>query len=348
MVADYIGLKRNDDVQKAVPEIFKRAPANPEIVAQLANVFLQAGMVGDASELLKLAQTHLKPTASLLTAQANVQARSGHADEARATIKRALELDPNNTDALWGAARLAGNAGEWKQAVEYIKRMQKLTPPQNQVLQNLVYASLQINDLQTAHDAALDLRDLEPNSLDSVLVLSAVLIQGLQWGEAEELVTKALERFPDDKRLRYSAGMAEFNMGKLDDAEHNLRASLGQGAPDAEVYYSLAMMAKQRGDIPGAIELLKNVLAINAKHHKALLSLGQLYLQTNEIEPARAVLERAITEAPDDPQNHYQLAMAYRRLGMAEKAKSQMEEFQKLTVRHVPGLPPGETVPSPR
>jgi len=346
MVGDYIGLKRNDDVQRLVPEILRRSEAKPELVPQLANIFLQAGMTGDAGELLKVSHGHLKPTVSLLTAQANVQARSGQNAEARATLTRALALDPNNGDALWGAARLAGGAGDWKQAVVFLKKLLKTTPPRAEVLQSLVFASMQIHDLQLAHDAALDLQDLEPDSLDSVLVMSAVLIEGLHWGEAETLVQRALQRYPDNKRLQFAAGMAEFKLGKIDEAEPYLRAALGQGAADAEVHYTLGQIAAQRGDVASATAQMESALELNPKKPEVLFSLGQFYLQQNQIDKAKTMLERAVAVAPDSAQNHYQLAMAYRRSGQNTEAQEQMKVFQQLSARHVPE--PAGTLSTPR
>jgi len=347
MVADYIGLKRNDDIQKAMPEILKRAPANPDIVAQLANVFLQAGMVGDASELLKLAQTRLKPTASLLTAQAQVQMRSGQKDEAVATLKRALEMDPDYPDALWGAARLAGSSGDWTEAVALLKRMERVAPPRLEVLQNLVFAAMQVNDLQTAHDAALDLQDLQPDSLDSVLTMATVLIRGSHWGEAEPLLTRALAQYPNEKRVQLAKGIVDYNLGNLAEGEKNLKASLGQGAGDAEAHFMLGLIAKQQGDISAATQEMEAAHALDAKKPEVLSSLGQFYLQLNEVDKARGVLEQAVKALPDDAQNHYQLAMAYRKLGMAAESREQMEMFQRLSARHVP-QPTGEAAGTPR
>ncbi|HVZ16127.1 MAG TPA: tetratricopeptide repeat protein [Terriglobales bacterium] len=347
MVADYIGLKRDADVQKTVPEILHRAPQHPELVPQLANVFLQSGMVGDASELLKLAMKHLKPTASLLTALANVQARTGETAKAKSTLYQALAMDANNSDALWGAARLAGGRGEWKEALQFLKSLVKVKPPQPEISRNIVYAAMMLDDLQTAHDAALDLHDLEPDSLESTMVMSAVLIRASQWGEAEPALRAALKQHPDDKRLLLAMGIVDYNLGHIDEADKELRASLGQKAGDAEAHYMLGLVAKQRGDIPQAAEEMEASLSVDPKKPEALSSLGQLYLQLNEVEKARSVLERAVVVIPDNAQNHYQLAMTYRRLGKTAEAKQQMETYQKLIARHVQ-QPTGESASAPQ
>jgi tetratricopeptide (TPR) repeat protein len=336
MIGDYIALKRMDDVQKTVPEVLKRAPGNPEVIPQLAEIFLEGDMAGDAQQLLKLAAPRLKPTPALLTAEANVLARTGHRKQAVAILKRAIALDPNYPEALWGAAKLAGGAGDWKAANAYLKRMLKNAPPRPEVLRDLAVASMQIDDMQTAHDAAQDLEAMEHGSLDSVLVMSAVLIRGLHYGEAVELSQKALQQYPNDKRLELALGTAQFKLGKIDEAEPHLKAALGQGAADGEVHYTLGLIAKQRGDALAATAQLESALALDPKRPDVLSSLAQLYLQANEVQKARKALERAVKLAPEEPQNHYQLAITYRRLGLSAEAKEQMGLFQKFSIRKVP------------
>jgi len=68
---------------------------------------------------------------------------------------------------------------------------------------------------------------------------------------------------------------------------------------------------------------------------RALPALGQFYMQLGEAAKARTVLEQAVQKLPDDAQSHYQLALAYRKLGENEKAKEEMNVFQKLSVRKV-------------
>jgi Flp pilus assembly protein TadD len=316
--------------------VLKRAPASPDVIPQLATIFLQGEMAGDAQELLKLAAPRQKPTAALLTAEANVLARTGHREQAIAMLKRALALDPNYPEALWGAAKLAGGKGDWKAATTYLKRMLKNTPPRPEVLSSLAFASMQSDDLQTAHDAAEDLQAIEHGSLDSTLVMLAVLIRGLRYGEAVDLAQKTLQQYPSDKRLKLALGTAQFKLGKLDEAEPQLKAALGQGAADAEIHYTLGLIAKQRGDTATATSEMESALALDPRKSDVLASLGQFYLQENEAGKARKALEQAVSLAPDEPQNHYQLAIIYRRLGLFAEAKEQMGLFQKLSVRRVP------------
>ena len=342
MVSDHLGLNQPEEAQKIVREVLRKAPENPELVPQLASIFLRQGMAGDAVELLHIAEPHQKITASFLAALARAQSATGQADLARVTIARALELDPANPEALMEKARLDGNAGDWKTATESLQKILKVAPPRASVLRNLVFAALQGDDLQMAHDAALDLYESNPDSPESALALSVVLVRASHWGEAKPLLEKVLAARPDDKRAQLALGIVQYNLGAVDQATQLLTASLGQGAADSEARHMLGLEAKQRGDIPGAVHEMELSLADGLKRPEALASLGQLYLQLNEPEKARTILEQAVDKRPNDAQGHYQLGLAYRKLNLMDQAREQMEIFPKLSIRKIP-QPTGES-----
>ena len=347
MAANYFALSRAAEAQATVGEILRLAPKNPELVPQLAKSLLKMGSVGDARGLLSVAQEHQKVTPSFLSALAQVQARTGKIDEARASVDQALALDPKHADALIAKSHLDGAAGNWKASMESLEKILANGPPRVDVLKSIVFASMQIDDLQMAHDRALELYELDPRSSESALALVAVLVRGSHWGEAGPILDKVLAENPTDKRAHLAKGIVEYNLGNMTSASEHLRASLGQSAADAEAHYMLGMVAKQAGDIPKAAEEMEASLAGNPNKMEALSSLGQFYLQLGDAEKAKTVLERAIQKGSADSQNHYQLAQAYRKLGMNDQAREQMDIFRKLSARTVP-QPSGETPVAPK
>jgi uncharacterized protein HemY len=92
---------------------------------------------------------------------------------------------------------------------------------------------------------------------------------------------------------------------------------------------------------------MEAAVRLNPAKAEALSSLGQFYLQQNELPKARTMLEQAVAKLPDDSQNRYQLAQVYRKLGMTDKAREQMEIFQKLSARNV-SQPVGEASAGPK
>ena len=346
-VADYIGLKQSDDLQKAVDAVLHRAAGDPDLVPQLANVLMDHGMGPDAGELLRTAGQHQKITANYLAAAAKMQAMSGQRQAAGETLKKALQLDPKSRQALFVAGRLAATVGNWKLADSYLEQMRKTGPPTPEYLQLLVLVDMRINDLVAAHDAGLELMHIQPDSPDAALTMCAVLIRAAHWGEADPLLDKVLAIRPGDKRALVGKGVVDYNMGRIDDAQKHLTASLGEGNGDPEADYYLGLIAKQKGDFPASASYLESALKGGPDNVDAMTALGQIYLAMGEAEKAKPLLEQAAARVPKDSQTHYQLAIAYKKLGLTDKAREQMALFQQLSIREGAKQPVGQTMKEP-
>jgi tetratricopeptide (TPR) repeat protein len=333
-VADYLALQRPDDAQHVADELLHRAVTKPELVPQLAQVFLKSNAPVDAGQVLKIFEHRQKPTEPYLTALADVQARTGDPTTATRSIEQALAINPNSPEALVTAARIAGTQQKWKEAISYLKQLRQVAPPRPDVLQSAIYAYLQVADTQSAYEAALDWQDLQPDSLNSMLALASVYVRGMKMGEAQKIVDKALAQAPQDKRVLEIAGVVRYYLGNMEEAERFLTASLGQGAGDVEAQVMLGMIEKQRGNLEGAAKHLEQAVASDANNLEAFSELGPMYLQLNEPEKARTALEHALRISPNDAQNHYKLAQVYRKLGQNDQARAELELFQKLRPRH--------------
>jgi Flp pilus assembly protein TadD len=56
-------------------------------------------------------------------------------------------------------------------------------------------------------------------------------------------------------------------------------------------------------------------------------------LQAGDLARAVPALEQAVLLAPDEAQNHYQLALAYSRSGVPDKARAQLEVYQQMKAK---------------
>src|SRR5208283_4875236 len=83
IAADYVALGNSEPAEEAIGDVLRHASADPDIVPELANSFLDHGMAKDASDLLRIAQAHQKTTPAFLSVLARVQAVTGNQQEAR-------------------------------------------------------------------------------------------------------------------------------------------------------------------------------------------------------------------------------------------------------------------------
>jgi Flp pilus assembly protein TadD len=101
---------------------------------------------------------------------------------------------------------------------------------------------------------------------------------------------------------------------------------------------------------------MEAVVSVNPRHALAQSELGALALQMGDVDRARVAFEQAVAVRPDVPESHYQLGLAYGRLGFQDKARAQMAEFQRLRSAAdrakangtTPAIPEAENKTTPR
>lgn len=345
IASNYLAANQSVKAQQAIGDVLKRAPDDPRIVPNLASSLLDHGMVTDAAELLRVAQPRQTVTAEFLATVAKVQAANGETQQARITLDRAVKMQPKSQDVLATGAALAIRWLQWDKALEFLDAAMAAGPPRSDLLQSIVFVELRKQDLQSAHDIAQRWYTLRPGETAAALALAIVLVEGNHWGEAKPLLEKVLATSPNDKGALLAMGVVQYNAGEVAASKKSLTAALGAGAPDdANAHYFLGLIAKQEGNLPGAIQEFERSVSIQTNNPRAFGQLGQLYLQQNDLTRARAALEKAIEQSPDEPQNHYELARVYNKLGMKEQSEQQLALYQKLRPQR-PTVPPGEANP---
>jgi len=95
----------------------------------------------------------------------------------------------------------------------------------------------------------------------------------------------------------------------------------------------LGVIQKMEGDVSGAIQSLSKSVTGNPKNADAQGALGALCLQAGDVTRAVRALEQAVLLAPEEAQNHYQLALAYSRSRAPDKAKAQLEIYRQMKAK---------------
>jgi Flp pilus assembly protein TadD len=81
------------------------------------------------------------------------------------------------------------------------------------------------------------------------------------------------------------------------------------------------LLIKRGGpDVASGIQELRIAVSIDPTLYEAQVTLGRALLMQKLAEESVGHLQRAAELAPTNPEPHYQLALAYRRLGLNDKA----------------------------
>jgi cytochrome c-type biogenesis protein CcmH/NrfG len=233
-------------------------------------------------------------------------------------------------------------------------------------------------------DAGANVPKIFGNAADSLVLLGVVLaVKGDDAG-ALDAVSRAVMLAPDNFDAQFALGRALYGSGDPAGAARAFRAAVALKPADERTRFFLATSLERAGDdaaalaayrqlvtvAPGVAEghlgvgvllvkragddltegilELEKALAINECLYEGQVSLGRALIRTGRVAESVAPLKRAAELAPDNPEPHYQLAIAYRRLGQKDAADAESAVVKKIhAARRVPSVsrsdkdPPG-------
>jgi tetratricopeptide (TPR) repeat protein len=137
---------------------------------------------------------------------------------------------------------------------------------------------------------------------------------------------------PREQRWPYLLGQAERSRSDVAAARAALESALALG-PYPPAHVALAEIALAEGDGNTAVAAAERALALIPHDAAALAALGQAKLSLRDYAGAAKALEAALAALPQADRLHYPLALAYRGLGDAERAKKELALVGKTGAR---------------
>jgi hypothetical protein len=128
--------------------------------------------------------------------------------------------------------------------------------------------------------------------------LGEILFRLKKYEKAAELLTKAVEKSPENKDARYSLALALERLGRYEQAGRQLEPLVVE---DSMFKFGGAMLAlarcyKSAGEIGAAVGAFRKVLS-QSRFPEARYTLAELLIEKGELEEAKKQLETLITDA---------------------------------------------------
>jgi tetratricopeptide (TPR) repeat protein len=333
LAADYFGLNQPEKAGVEIQAMVEVADRQPDLVPELAEFFVAHRDFKSSQQLLAVARKQ-PLTDRLQVVRALTQAGLGQLDEAQQTLEDVLEHTPDSVPALVVAGQVASQQLNWTAAGEAFSRAAHLAPDRPDILHGLVSAQLYSYQTEEALENARKLHSLAPDDLRSNYLLALALFGARKGAEAKGYAEQVLAAHPDDREMHLIlADVALNNEHDLPEARKQADICRKQNPNDAGALYYLGMIQKMEGDVNGAIQSLSKSVAGNPKNADAQAALGALCLQASDVTGAVQALEQAVLLAPEEAQNHYELALAYSRSGAPGKAKMQLDLYEQIKAK---------------
>jgi tetratricopeptide (TPR) repeat protein len=278
--------------------------------------------------------------------------RTARYTEAAALLDVLVEKQPDDYATLYFAALATFNAGRAQDAELLVGRA--------------VDVAISV-DLNTAAR--------KENAADSLVLLAVVLAVRNKDTDALKAAEQAVQLVPSSFDAQFVLGRALFGTGDYDGAVKAFRKAVALKPSDSDAQFFLATALERSGNDAAALvayqqlasrnpqrveghlglgvllvkkggaafedglKELKAAIAINPKVYEARVTLGRALVMIGRPADALEHLKVAADLAPNNPEPHYQLSLAYRRLGRKEEAARESAIVKRIheSRRGVPG-----------
>lgn len=183
--------------------------------------------------------------------------------------------------------------------------------------------------------ASNELLNTAPGSVE-VHELNAEALETMgKWKEAAQEYQAILAQHPDAPGIHYRLGRLLLSQPDVTDAmraqaKQQFEDELKSDPKNAGADFVLGELARQAEDWPTAIRYFTAATKNDASFFDAFLGLGRAYLGAAEYEKALPPLETAEKMQPENPEVHFQLANAYRRVGRTADATREAKLHQEM------------------
>jgi len=158
----------------------------------------------------------------------------------------------------------------------------------------------------------------------------AVLLQGSKYDEAFTKFEVLLRENRATPFLHYAFGTALAALSKYDEAETQFRQELKISPASELPYLRLASLELKKHQPAEALAFAQRAVQISTSSGEAHYLLGRASFDLGQEEVAVRELETASKLAPGSPEVHFNLAKAYAKAKLADKAEQERAIFARL------------------
>ena len=195
-----------------------------------------------------------------------LQFNRGAFEAARSSYTRALECEPDFTDARLNRANAAYRLREWYSALADLEMVEAVWP-------------------DTV--AALHLRGL--------------IFTGMQdYGQARRTFRQLVYEHPDDFEALVNLGTVLYYEGKLDSAEAVITHAIAFNADEPNGYNTLALIEIERENFDKAMDWVEKALELHPRDPYFLNNRGYIYLMTGRLSEAVNDIDESIVTDPSN------------------------------------------------
>lgn len=224
---------------------------------------------------------------------------AGNHQDAIDQFSRALEIDPEYTDAYRQRAACFEISGNLQQAADDLKRALVFEQKDAELYYEAARVNFLLQQFQPSLELATRCTGLDKKH-ESAFRLMARAQMGLEdYSNALVSINKALA-LKDNAENNFYHGQVSERMKNYNQAEADYTRTLSKDENFSQAYLALASLRLQLGKTEGAMESCNALLAKNPGNRDALLIRSRIYAKQTEYPKAIDDVSKILFAAPDD------------------------------------------------
>jgi len=315
----YAGRKDYDKAREYFKQAVKKKPDYTPAKFNLANLDIEEGKLDSAQKRFEEILKSDKKNAKAYVGLAKLENKRGNEAKMLDYLKQAREADENSIEARVLLARYYKNTSRNREMLDVVEEAAKLAPNFTEI----IFLAAQAQRLNGQYENArknLDLLMGEfPDSTEALMELTLLQMDLGEFEGAGQSIKKILTLKADHERALLAQINLYLRTGNLDMARTALESYAAVYPDSPDLIISRGDIALYEQDYPQALQHYQQALA-DKETSLVVFRIVNTYLAMNDTDSARAVLEKWITEHPDDKQVKLVLASRYHQEDNIERA----------------------------
>jgi Flp pilus assembly protein TadD len=258
--------------------------------------------------------------------------QAGNWDSAGQMFENALKIAPQDTLSIYGNSLALFNLKQFAEAlvnletgVEILSQKQEKDP----LLADLLVLSAVISAVQNENALAIVKLEravsLVPKHFDANFSLGRAYFGSGEIDKAIGFFRESVAIRPRDIRARFFLATALEKSGNdaAALAEYRKVLELSPNNPEGNLGLGVLLIKTEGEKSVEGLRSLQKALAVKPDLYEGQITLGKTLIRLNRAAEAIAPLQKAAELAPNNPEPHFQLAIAYRKMGKKAEAEAE-------------------------
>ena len=263
------------EAENMLRKLLKAFPNNDAVLNLLGIILIDKKPI-DAAHMLKKAVQVNPLNIDALVNLSSAQKQRGYMKEALESIQRARKMKPERADIAYNEGNILLSTGRYDEAEDAFLAAIEIDPNLTSAhfnLGNLYYDKREITKARAAFERALE---IDPNFVPALINLGNLTADEGFFAEAEPFYLKVLELSPGHSNARSLLGRLYLDLDRASEAKDVLKQSVEKDDGNADAYVLLGNIAKDDHEPDEAESHYRHALEIDPKNEGAQRNLRRL------------------------------------------------------------------------